>query len=280
MCVGACQGMKCTNDCDCVAGGLGCAGGFCMVLDRNNMCCTNPFCPQGQFCINPDGSGSTCPSQPDGGPRLDSGPVVPDASTPDGAPIADAAAPLPIGSACTGQDCGPGEFCIDANQGLPGGYCSQDCGPRGSPCPMGSACHDVGMGNSICLEECVHPSDCRMGYQCVQLGIDPFKTCWPIPPTSMNPMGAPVGSACSMDQDCLAGLQCLQFMGSFPGGYCTKTYCDAMNACPSGSECYAFPGLFSLCLADCPSGGSQSTCRMGYYCLGPTGRSGVCTSAM
>jgi hypothetical protein len=66
---------------------------------------------------------------------------------------------------------------------------------------------------------------------------------------------------------------------SWTGGYCTVVNCDpATNPCPTGSnsECFAFPGLFSLCLESCPSGGSQSTCRQGYYCLGPTNQPGVC----
>jgi hypothetical protein len=171
--------------------------------------------------------------------------------------------------------CAPG-FCIDQQNGFPGGYCSQDCGPTGMMCPPGADCRRFGPMQQLCLDECTVNSECRTGYGCVQLGVVTQKVCWPISPGSMNPNGDPVGSACMADGDCRTGLSCLQFQG-WPGGYCTIPYCDPMNnPCPGGSDCYAFPGLFSLCLANCPSGGSQSTCRNGYYCLGPTGQQGVC----
>jgi hypothetical protein len=158
---------------------------------------------------------------------------------------------------------------------FPGGYCSQGCG-RMSPCPSGASCRGGG-GNNFCLDECTQPTDCRPGYNCIQLGVSMgSRVCWPVPPTSTNPMGAAVGSGCAQDDECAAGLTCLSEQG-FPGGYCTALYCDPVtNPCPANSGCYAFPGLFSLCLAECPSGGMRSTCRPQYYCLGPSGQPGVC----
>jgi hypothetical protein len=252
----------CQNDCDCPST-LACAGGSCMVLNRANMCCSNPFCPPGNTCVNPNGSMMTCPST-DGG-------VIghPDAGPP----------PTMVGAPCASDvSCGgPPAFCItEQMNGFPGGYCSQDCSARGAPCPPNATCHDVGMGNSICLEDCATMANCRAGYECVQLGVDPGKTCWPTPTMSMNPMGAPVGSACMVDQDCITGTTCVQFMG-FPGGYCSKEYCDPMNPCPAGSQCYAFPGLFSMCFSECPVAGTRMGCRTGYYCAGPTGAAGVCS---
>src|SRR5205807_2372093 len=124
-------------------------------------------------------------------------------------------------------------------QGFPQGYCSQDCNRL--MCPQNSTCFDVGMMNRICLEDCMSPMDCRPGYSCIRLVINPQPVCWPIPPASMNPMGAPVGSACMGDNDCRSGLQCLQVPGGgFAGGYCTIIYCDpTTRACPMGSQCYA-----------------------------------------
>jgi hypothetical protein len=172
--------------------------------------------------------------------------------------------------------CGPIGFCIEESNGFPDGYCTQDCGPSGNACPMGSDCRGFGMGNALCLDECNSNPECRTDYVCVQVGLDPQRVCWPEPGGSTNPNGNPVGDACSIDDDCDTGLQCLDFMG-WPGGYCTKQFCDPMtNPCPNGSSCFNFPGFFSLCLDDCPNGGTMSDCRNGYYCLGPTGQPGGC----
>jgi hypothetical protein len=256
----------CNTDCDCPFNGSACLNGQCLPNVRPNECCFNPMCPPGQLCVFPGGGLSTCGGI-DGGVNQDAG----DAGPPDSGFV-------PIGAPCSqgANNCTFAGFCIDQSQGFPGGYCSESC--NGMMCPPNASCFDVGMMNSICLEDCMNTNDCRMGYECDLLGINPQRVCWPIPPASTNPMGAPVGSACMMDSDCVSGLQCLQVPGGgFPGGYCTKEYCDPnTNPCPGGSSCYAFPGLFSLCLADCPSGGSQSTCRTGYYCLGATGQPGVC----
>lgn len=239
-------GTMCSTDCDCDPR-LACLGGQCRPAGRQNQCCTAPSCMAGQMCIQPDGTPGMCGST------------------------------TPVGAACeqTGSECGPSGFCIDEGSGFPDGYCTQSCG-RMSMCPAGATCRGGG-GNAFCLDECAQPADCRTGYNCIQLGVGTgSRVCWPVPPTSTNPMGAAVGSACSADQDCAAGTSCVQEQG-FPGGYCTVLYCDPQTSpCPGGSSCYAFPGLFSMCLADCPEGGMRSSCRPQYYCLGPSGQSGVC----
>lgn len=243
-------GTPCRIDCDCDPS-LSCIRGVCLaVSSRQNNCCTSPFCPAGGTCQNPDGTPGTC------------GPTT------------------PVGASCfSSPECGAIGFCIEEASGFPGGYCTQQCGMGGSPCPPGAVCRNTGGGESFCLDACADPMECRPEYNCVQLGINPERVCWPIPEGSTNPNGAPVGSACSVDQECLQGLSCMTEQDGFPGGYCTRPYCDPRtNPCPNGSSCFAFPGLFSLCLADCPSGGSRSTCRRGYYCLGPTGSPGVCIS--
>lgn len=283
---------ECTTDCDCRFD-LACAGGRCLPIDRRNLCCFNPDCPPGATCELPDGNRSMCPDEPppppvDGGPGpidggpfpIDGGPFPPDGGPPppDGGPPPPDAGPTgtPVGAACTGGDCGPIGACIPGAQGFPGGYCTQDCGPVGSACPSGAECLSFGQGQDFCLDSCASNMDCRGGYACVQLGFSTGRVCWPVQPGSTNPNGDPVGSACASDNDCAQNLTCLQ-QGGFPGGYCTRTYCDPQtNPCPSGSACYAFPGLYSLCMAECPAGGTQSTCRRGYYCLGPTGSTGAC----
>lgn len=183
---------------------------------------------------------------------------------------------VPVGSACVAPNDCNGGVCLDQSQGFVDGYCTQQCGRGGNNCPVGATCQEFGPRQSFCLDECATATDCRMGYECVRLGTAQSRVCFPVPEGSTNPMGDPVGSACAADNDCEQGLTCLQDQG-WPGGYCTRVYCDPMtNPCPSASSCYAFPASYSLCLADCPSGGSQSTCRTGYYCLGPSGGPGGC----
>lgn len=292
-CEVVCVPPSCQNDCDCPSQ-LACLTGSCQVANRRNLCCTNPNCPPGQVCIEPGGGQGVCPAPPpDAGvfdtgfpPPLDGGPPPPldgggpfdggfpfDAGRPDSGQVV-----TPVGDPCAQQNmCGPIGFCIDQSQGFPDGYCSQDCGAQGGqPCPVGSVCRGFGGGNAICLDACASNNECRMGYLCVQVGLDPQRVCWPMGGGSTNPNGNAVGGVCGGDNDCQSGLSCLNFMG-WPGGYCTKQFCDPLtNPCPSGSSCFNFPGSFSICLDDCPNGGTQSDCRPGYYCLGPTGQQGGC----
>ncbi len=274
---------SCATDCDCDFG-LACESGACQPVDRRNECCFNPDCPAGQSCVYPNGIRDFCPGDtPDGGPPppTDGGPPPPFDGGPfptdGGPPPPDAGVPTtPVGDACVGNDCGPVGFCIDQSQGFPGGYCSQGCAPGQASCPAGSECMDFGQGSSVCVDSCVSNAECRTDYACVQLGLSMGRVCWPRSNTSTNPMGDPVGAGCTVDNDCVQGLSCVDSLG-FPGGYCSLTYCDSVtNPCPSGSACYAFPGLYSLCMADCPSGGSQSTCRSQYYCFGPSNQPGAC----
>lgn len=255
-CTPACGEVMCGNDCDCPPF-ASCLGGLCQPANRENLCCSRPDCPPGQSCELPGGGESICEEPP---PRPDGGTAG------------------PVGQPCdqTPGSCGQRGFCIGEDQGFPGGYCSAPCGPN-RPCPGDGLCREVGMGNTICLDGCTAGADCREGYVCGRAGVGMGQVCLPIPEGSMNPNGAPVGGDCAGDEDCGPELVCIELPGNAPGGYCTKVFCDPMtNPCPQNAECYAFPGLYSICLAECPVAGEQSTCRPGYYCLGPAGQAGVC----
>lgn len=256
-------GPTCANDCDCPFD-LSCGQGECLPLNRPNLCCDNPACRPGTRCVEADGTGGICPEAP---PPTDGGVPVGDGGVP---------TTVPVGAACMDPSQCNGGFCLDNTQGFVDGYCTDRCGPQGNNCPVGATCQEFGQRQSFCLDECTSTADCRTGYDCVRLGTAVNRVCFPLPPGSNNPNGDPVGSACASDNDCVQGLTCLQDQG-WPGGYCTVPYCDPQtNPCPTASACYAFPGSFSVCLADCPSGGSQSSCRPNYYCFGPTGAPGGC----
>ncbi len=212
------------------------------------------MCPN----VNPDGGVFDAGPAPDGG-RVDAGPP-----------------PEWVGDACFAQNqCGAGAgFCIDEDSGFPGGYCSAECGAGRPACPAGSICQDFGEPDGFCLDVCAGNADCRPSYECTRLPFSAERVCWPRIPGSSNPNGAPVGDPCFEVEQCGLGLTCFD---QWPDGYCTRFYCDPVtNPCPGGSQCYAFPGALSLCLEDCPSGGTTQGCRPGYYCLGPTNQPGVC----
>ena len=217
------------------------------------------------------GDGATDGSMPgDTGSPSDGGFTPgPDAGGPD------AGIPTVVGAACGVTEACPGGQCIEEAAGFPGGYCSQACGPGEAPCPSGAACRDVGFELPLCFDTCETTAACRSGYRCVQLGATSGRVCWPFVSGSTNPGGRSVGSACAVDDDCVQGTQCRQ--AGWPGGYCTVMFCDVVSRpCPSGSSCFAFPGSTSMCLANCPRGGSQSTCRAGYFCFGLNGLPGGC----
>ncbi|MEC9072984.1 MAG: hypothetical protein VX938_11410, partial [Myxococcota bacterium] len=72
-----------------------------------------------------------------------------------------------------------------------------------------------------------------------------------------------VGDACDSVVDCNgASAVCL----SLPGGYCAVEECaDGGNACPDGSQCFAFQDGTSYCIETCTTSGE---CRQseGYVC--------------
>jgi hypothetical protein len=213
------------------------------------------------------------PQPVDGGgpiPQVDSGMVV--------VPPGDGGMPpvgsVSVGAACTADmACNPaaGGFCLTQSQ-FPGGYCTLDCST--AMCPSGSSCWSVGM-QSICLDNCMSPAECRQGYTC-----DSDNTCWP----GMGGGGGgttPIGGACTMDAQCAGtGAQCIT-ASTWPGGYCTIQGCSAQSPCPSGSDCYQLQGGGSACFASCSSvsdcrGAPSYTCDQD-ACLPGCGATGCAT---
>src|SRR4051812_50094556 len=80
-----------------------------------------------------------------------------------------------IGQPCTGEpgtpvqgDCPDGQLCLTEQFGFNGGYCTQQCGAAGTPCPSDASCIRAGGQFDICLQRCARASDCRStdGYVC------------------------------------------------------------------------------------------------------------------
>lgn len=80
---------------------------------------------------------------------------------------------------------------------------------------------------------------------------------------------SPVGMACTSDDSCGAGYECIPENknatkgGRFEGGYCVKFDCEA-QPCDAGSKCVVPEGgTFSVCMAQCET---RAHCRNGYTC--------------
>jgi hypothetical protein len=105
-----------------------------------------------------------------------------------------------------------------------------------------------------------------------------------MPPPSMPPgpdmSQQPVGTACTSDAQCGAGLFCAKSFGvgpgriDIPGGYCTLD-CSS-TACPADSFCSTFT-FGKYCLSSCP----PDPCRTGYKCCDEGGgKNGCATDSM
>jgi len=81
-----------------------------------------------------------------------------------------------VGATCTKHsDCQANAndpVCLDmVNYFWPDGYCSEFCNINAPDCPMGSVCWNfLPFQTATCLDSCVQPSDCRPGYQCLNIG--------------------------------------------------------------------------------------------------------------
>ncbi|MCC6334799.1 MAG: hypothetical protein IT380_12545 [Myxococcales bacterium] len=88
-----------------------------------------------------------------------------------------------------------------------------------------------------------------------------------------------IGAPCTSSPQCGAGLTCKMTTSRgdavYAGGFCTKT-CAATADCGAGANCVGgmtsslpyFGEADALCVPQCATPGSQSTCRTGYTCYG------------
>ena len=100
-----------------------------------------------------------------------------------------------------------------------------------------------------------------------------------------------VGATCTMNSQCASlgtNAKCKLTTSTnftYPQGYCTLPCTgQAQGNCPTGNTCSQGFGLDlfgeyeQVCLANCPNGGTQSTCRTGYTCYvsGAPAGAGIC----
>jgi hypothetical protein len=226
----------------------------------------------------PDSGSTNLP--PDAGPNTnppDAGPFIP----PTGVELN----PGWIGGACNSvSDCtNPNPSC--ETTGFTNGFCTEACSLNGAGttwvCPDTdygdntlntiTRCIDTGVGSAQCVAECdfdKSPSGCRTGYSCVlqqryQQPGSIYAVCLPAENQTWPGATAPandIGDACTNATDC-ESLYCLDM----PGGFCTKSMCDA-SGCPAGSTCFGVEGSTeTICLQDCTA---DTQCRTGenYFC--------------
>ena len=187
---------------------------------------------------------------------------------------------VPIGAACTRDfQCSIEGYCLEANLGFPGGYCSQGCEGTGSPCPPGAVC--VGEGfttGSSCHVACTSNADCRGGYQCLPVAAGgSAKACLPSCVLSPcltgevcnaatgvcehdGPSG--IGGPCATRVDCADNGRCLPDTQGFRDGMCV-TECQDDGACPDGTVCLQLGPGQAFCMPTCTR---PEECREFYAC--------------
>lgn len=186
----------------------------------------------------------------------------------------------------------------------PGGYCTRrcisdsDCG-AGAECAIGIGL--IGEAENICMATCTgagSQGSCRSGYRCVDVYGDGSQVVC-MPPVNVFDAGTPAspgleGSACSSNASCMppnTGFCNMSGQG-FPSGSCSAdcsmgngTFCGSNGVC-NLERVAANDGLGDLALGRCyesctsqPDGGTNGTCRAGYFCSpysGTFGGGGFC----
>lgn len=184
---------------------------------------------------------------------------------------------VPVGGACSSDDVCLTGSCIQATD-LAGkatrwrdGYCSGNCDEHA--CPQGR-CLTMADDSKLCVADCGSDGDCRAGYVCDQTVKACLPDCregWSCGTTLVCnadngscqlPKGtAPVGDACTTDNDCANGF-CIRDADAsgWTDGYCSADC--ASDDCPQGS-CLTMADASKLCVATCAT---DSDCRAGYVC--------------
>ena len=157
------------------------------------------------------------------------------------------------------------------------GYCTQACEPGQPPCPAGSICSTLAIGDR-CLQSCrVGLADCRVDYACAQVDaigttgvcvprcytdLDcanstqfTCRTCDGLCVARQNVAGA-IGDPCLMDSECGAGQVCRITHPLSNQKQCVQQCSRGCGACPTGSTCTPAGRGELFCLRDCAGPGT------------------------
>ncbi len=216
---------NCVTDDDCNAGSI-CAGRYCLTT-----------CDAADECRD----GYTC------GPYMGS---LDDVCTPTLIAQAQPGAPCDDASTCLGTPYS--RRCLDADDGGYDGVCSARC-LLDSDCPGESQCAFVSRTESLCLQPCENPMDCRDNYACWDGQLPDGRT-FCLPYASGDGV---LGAVCETVSDCAGALEGQCYLAEF-GGYCTRS-CSPREPCPDGAHCgQANPETGEgLCLLDCEPDGND-----------------------
>jgi hypothetical protein len=152
-------GSFCRNDCDCDFS-LACLGGSCQIADRNNLCCSNPFCPAGATCEE-FVCGGCCPRG-----CIDVGATC--------GPIGDGCGGLlQCGTCAAPETCGGGGVASQCGSPPDAGCVPITCPEVGANCGvMSDRC-----GGTIQCGSCTLPDSCGGGGTPFVCGTKPPPTC-------------------------------------------------------------------------------------------------------
>ena len=249
-CYQPCAGTTCPAASTCIGGGLSADGSPIPSLCLKT-CAMEADCRTGFKCEALLGSPPVCTSKCKADPDCESG--VCEKAT--GRCIT-----ASVGTTCTrSTDCVGGLQCY-SGAGIPGGYCSRNCGQ--TTCPGASRCVTLGDSESVCLLTCTVTADCRSGYECAAGACAPRcssnaqcgfgKQCNTTTGRCVEsgPAVRSIGAACTQASDCDSNVCFDQASTGTPGGACTQS-CQAAT-CPTGSVC-AGTGVAAVCTFPCPS---------------------------
>lgn len=134
-------------------------------------------------------------------------------------------------------DSDPQACLVDTTVNPPGSLCPQMCS-QDAQCPAWAACVAVqwSQAQGQCLPRCDYDGNCREGWSCqphrlstaTATAYASAEVCW-----GGSDWGAPLGAACTDDNDCLSRVCRLT---STDPGYCTAP-CDDASPCVPGYVC-------------------------------------------
>ena len=186
---------------------LACDGGaICFTIPEGPAACTlfcnttetTNSCPLGEICYSN--------AQPDAGFCTPGCNTDADCPSTEACAVCEQSCVTPgnasgqIGDPCQADtDCATGDFCLTAQDGVPGGYCTANCFP-GCACPSGASCwtspQSIGYP-PLCLTSCdpnaAQPCS-RAGFVCQEMD-DGTNGCQPPCQTDMDCYGT-IGSTC------------------------------------------------------------------------------------